>query len=60
MKLHPFNVILLGMLICSIGFNILVIKKNYELEQERTKPIIIIIETEESKDFTYTNLKGAK
>jgi|694.fasta_scaffold51120_7 hypothetical protein len=43
MKIHPINVILIGSLIASIGFNILVIKRNIELESYRKKPIIIFV-----------------
>jgi hypothetical protein len=43
MKIHPINVILIGLLIASIGFNILVIKRNIELESCRKKPIIIFV-----------------
>ena len=44
MKFHPLTIIVTGLLICSIGFNILVIRKNYELEQKQKKPVIIILE----------------
>jgi len=43
MKLHPLTIILIGCLICSIGFNLLVIQRNSELEKIVRKPIIIYI-----------------
>lgn len=58
MKIHPITVILIGLLICSIGFNILVIRKNYELEKQNKKPIIIILQ-EESEDTDILTIKGA-
>lgn len=58
MKIHPITVILIGFLICSIGFNILVIRKNYELEKQNKKPIIIILQ-EESEDTDILTIKGA-
>ena len=58
MKIHPITVILIGLLICSIGFNILVIRKNYELEKQEKKPIIIILQ-EESEDTDILTIKGA-
>ncbi len=58
MKIHPITVILIGFLICSIGFNILVIRKNYELEKQEKKPIIIILQ-EESEDTDILTIKGA-
>lgn len=58
MKIHPITVILIGFLICSIGFNILVIRKNYELEKQEKKPIIIILQ-EESENTDILTIKGA-
>ena len=58
MKIHPITVILIGLLICSIGFNVLVIRKNYELEKQNKKPIIIILQ-EESEDTDILTIKGA-
>lgn len=58
MKIHPITVILIGLLICSIGFNVLVIRKNYELEKQEKKPIIIILQ-EESEDTDILTIKGA-
>lgn len=58
MKIHPITVILIGFLICSIGFNVLVIRKNYELEKQEKKPIIIILQ-EESEDTDILTIKGA-
>lgn len=58
MKIHPITVILIGFLICSIGFNVLVIRKNYELEKQNKKPIIIILQ-EESEDTDILTIKGA-
>ena len=46
MKLHPLTIILIGCLVSSIGFNLLVIQRNYELEQKKNKPIIIILQEE--------------
>ena len=43
MKFHPLTVIVIGLLISSIGFNILAIRRNYELEQKQKKPVIIIL-----------------
>lgn len=58
MRIHPITVILIGLLICSIGFNVLVIRKNYELEKQEKKPIIIILQ-EESEDTDILTIKGA-
>jgi len=58
MKIHPITVILIGLLICSIGFNVLVIRKNYELEKQNKKPIIIILQ-EEPEDADILTIKGA-
>ena len=58
MKIHPITVILIGFLICSIGFNVLVIRKKYELEKQEKKPIIIILQ-EESEDTDILTIKGA-
>ena len=58
MKIHPITVILIGFLICSIGFNVLVIRKNYELEKQEKKPIIIIFQ-EEPEDTDILTIKGA-
>ena len=58
MKIHPITVILIGLLICSIGFNVLVIRKNYELEKQEKKQIIIILQ-EEPEDADILTIKGA-
>lgn len=59
MRLHPLSIILIGCLICSIGFNILVIKRNYELEQKKNKPIIIILQEKLPSDQNLLLIKGA-
>jgi hypothetical protein len=59
MKIHPITIILIGFLMCSVGFNILVIRKNYELEKQKKKPIIIILQ-EETEDTDILTIRASK
>jgi hypothetical protein len=57
MRSDPLTIILIGCLISSIGFNILVSHRNYELEQKKNKPIIIILEKESCLDANLVLIK---
>ena len=59
MKLHPLTIILIGCLVSSIGFNLLVIQRNYELEQKKNKLIIIILQEETNDQNLLLTKKGA-
>ena len=55
MKIHPLSIILLGLYIVSLGFNVLMYSENKRLIEElKQKPKVIIIPLiqEKPKDFT--------
>ena len=52
-NLHPLIIILIGLYIVSLGFNILMYQENKKLiEQLKEKPRVIIFAVPEKKDFT--------